>query len=513
VPPRERDALFRHLSREKLRRSSRSSLLDFTCYTKQKYRPAPVHRFVCEQLERVERGEVDRLMLLEPPRHGKSELASRKFPAYSLGRNPEREIISASAGASLANEFGREVRNLIDSKNYQEVFETRLAEDAQAKGHWSTGAGGSYISVGVGSKIMGRGANIVLLDDLFGSMAEAKSEKKRGSVWEWYVSTIYNRLQPRAAIVNIGHRMHEDDFAGMALQMQAAGGDSWTVVELPALARPTIERPDPLGRLYGEALWASDFPVDAIERIRRVMAGFPQDFEALYQQNPTPEEGIVFKSAWLFPYIHQLPDLATLAVYGASDYAVTAGGGDFTVHVVVGVDPMGQIWLLDVWRGQTDSAEWVESFCDLVKLWRPIAWAEEGGQIKSGVGPFLIKRMREREAYVERISFPSRQDKRIRSQSIRGYMAVDGLYVPIMAPWYPEFKAELLAFDSGKYDDQVDALSLIGQLLDRMGVGREIPTPLSDKTISTVPGKTTATLEDMFAANERGTASRFSRIR
>lgn len=459
---------------------------------------------------RAMRREVDRLMLLVAPRHGKSELASRKFPAFVLGHDPTLEFISASSGAMLASQFGRDVRNTIDSEAYQQVFETRLASDDQAKGHWSTNKGGSYISVGVGSKILGQGGNFILLDDLFGSMQEAKSEVKRANVWDWYVSTIYNRLQPGGVIILINHRMHEDDTSGMLIQAMKAGGDKWEIVELPALAKAD----DPLGRAPGEALWPEAYPVESIKRIRSVMvAGAKeQDFEALYQQNPTPEEGIVFKAEWFFPYVSP-PDRATLAIYGASDYAVTDGAGDYTVHIVVGVDPDGQLWLLDVWRAQTDSAEWVESFCDLVQLWRPIAWAEESGQIKSGVGPFLIKRMRERKTYVERIPFPSKTIKRIRAQSIRGYMAVEGLRVPIYAPWYPEFKSEMLSFDSGKYDDQPDAMSLIGQLLDRMGHGKVPEIPTSQKTISTIPGKTTATLQEVFDANEQRRGGKFKRIR
>jgi predicted phage terminase large subunit-like protein len=167
----------------------------------------------------------------------------------------------------------------------------------------------------------------------------------------------------------------------------------------------------------------------------------------------------------------------TLRIYGASDYAVTADGGDYTVHVVVGVDPQSRIYLLDVWRKQTSSDQWVESFCDLVRQWEPIGWAEEGGQIKAGIGPFLVRCMRERKAYVHRHEFPTRGDKARRAQSIRGRIASDGLYVPERAPWYAAFRAEMLTFPAGKHDDQVDALGLVGQLLDVMVPGRPAEKP------------------------------------
>lgn len=193
-------------------------------------------------------------------------------------------------------------------------------------------------------------------------------------------------------------------------------------------------------------------------------------WSALYQQRPAPEEGDYFKDDWLRPY-EKPPILSTLKVYGASDYAVTADGGDFTVHVVVGIDPKWRIYLLDLWRNQTSSDQWIEAFCDLVKQWKPIGWAEEQGQIRAGVGPFLDRRMRERQTYVARAQFPTRGDKAVRAQSIRGRMALEGLYVPIKAPWYPAFRAELLSFPASKHDDQVDALGLIGQVLDRMTGG------------------------------------------
>jgi predicted phage terminase large subunit-like protein len=185
---------------------------------------------------------------------------------------------------------------------------------------------------------------------------------------------------------------------------------------------------------------------------------------ALYQQRPAPEEGDYFKAAWLKPY-EKLPARETLSVYGASDYAVTADGGDFTVHIVA-VDPEGHMYVLDIWRRQASSDAWVEAFCDLVKDWEPMMWAEEQGQIKAGVGPFLEKQQRERQAYVPRQPFPTRGDKAVRAQSIRGRMALEGLYLPTNKPWAEQLRSELLSFPAGKHDDQVDALGLIGQLLD-----------------------------------------------
>jgi len=395
-------------------------------------------------------------MLLMPPRHGKSELASRRFPAFYLGRHPEKQIASVSASADLASDFGRDVRNLIQSPEYAALFDTRLAEDSQARNKWHTNRGGIYYSLGVGGQFMGRGADVLLIDDPFANMAEAQSELTRKNVWEWYTGTAYNRLQPGGAIVVINHRMHEDDLSGRLLAQQAAGGDKWEVVDLPAIDAE------------GKSLWPEAYPIEALERIQR--NSLPRFWSALYQQRPAPEEGDYFKADWFRTY-DALPPRSEMQVYGGSDYAVTADGGDYTVHAVVGLDADGRMYLLDIWRRQAASDVWVEAFCDFVKEWKPIGWAEEKGQIASGVGPLIDVRSRARQAFVHREAFPTRGDKAIRAQSIRGRMALDGLYVPRNAPWLAELRSELLHFPAGKHDDQVDALGLVGQLLDKMVSG------------------------------------------
>ena len=405
-------------------------------------------------------------MLLVPPRHGKSELASKRFPAFYLGRQPHKQFISVSAAVELASDFGRDVRNIISSAEYRAIFNTTLAEDSQAKGKWHTSEGGVYIAAGIGTQIMGRGGDVILIDDPYASMQDAMSETIRDTVWQWYQGTSYNRLQPGGAIVVINHRMHEDDLSGQLLAQQAAGGDSWTVVELPAIT----ER--------GDALWPEAYPLPALERIKRNT--LPRFWSALYQQNPTPEDGDYFKGSWLRSYV-QAPHKDTLAVYGASDYAVTADGGDFTVHVVVGVDPEGRMYLLDLWRKQASSDVWIEAFCKLVKDWQPREWAEEKGQINAGVGPFIDQMQSARQAWCYRRDFPVRADKATRARSIQGRMAIHGLYVPHGASWLPDLRSELLSFPAGKHDDQVDALGLIGQLLDTITSGNKLPDPEKPK--------------------------------
>jgi predicted phage terminase large subunit-like protein len=244
-----------------------------------------------------------------------------------------------------------------------------------------------------------------------------------------------------------------------------SGGERWDIVSLPAEA----EAGDLLGREPGQWLWDDAYGYGDFLRHEKATQ-LPRNWSALYQQRPAPDTGDYFKAEWFRTYTSE-PPRQTLNIYGGSDYAVTSHGGDYTVHVVIGVDPENRMYLLDLWRGQTSSDVWIEAWCDMVRQWKPAFWAEEHGQIISGVGPFLKSRAIERHAYTVREQFVSRGDKAVRAQSMRGRMAMLGLYVRQGAPWFADLRAELLSFPAGRHDDQVDALGLVGQLLDKISAG------------------------------------------
>ena len=244
-------------------------------------------------------------------------------------------------------------------------------------------------------------------DDLFGSREDAYSETVRQKRWDWYQDDFSARLKPGAKRILMNTRWHEEDIAGRVLQQIERKEIKGRVISIPAIA----EEDDPLGRKSGEYLWddPGGYNYAAFLRARQRETS-PMMWAALYQQRPAPEEGDYFKAAWLKPY-DKLPLRETLRVYGGSDYAVTADGGDYTVHLVVGLDPEGRMYLLDRWRKQTASDEWVEAFCDLVTQWKPMGWAEEKGQISAGVGPAIDRRQRERKAYVYRQQFPTKSTR------------------------------------------------------------------------------------------------------
>jgi len=427
------------------------------------------------KLEDVTNGTIDRLAVFMPPGAAKSTYSSILYAPWYFAQHPGHCVIAASHTAELAEKWGRRVRNLLAEHSL--ILGVGLAPDSQAAGRWETNSGGEYFAAGVGGAVAGRRADLVVIDDPIRSREDADSETIRDKTWDWYKSDLYTRLKPGGRIVLIQTRWHEDDLAGRLLEDMKAGGDHWEVISLPAVA----EEDDPLGRSIGQPLWPEWEDLENLERKRRAVGA--RDWSALYQQRPAPEEGDYFKKDWLKP-VDVMPARELMRVYGGSDYAVTADGGDYTVHAVIGLDPEGRPYLLDLWRKQAASDEWVESFCDLVRKWKPLGWAEETGQIKSGVGPFLERRQRERQAYVFREQFPTRGDKSIRAQSIRGLMATEGLYVNEKADWHPAFRSELLSFPAGKHDDQVDAIGLIGQLLDKMTRGVRAKAAEKPKNIS-----------------------------
>ena len=447
------------------RRQARDSLLPFVTLTKPDFEVGRHHEMIASCLERVEAGEVSRQMIFCPPRHTKSELATRRFPAWYLGRHSNAQVISAAYNSELASDFGREVRNLVAHPTYSQIFPgVGLSEDSQAANRWHLKSGGQYIAAGVGTAITGRGANLIIVDDPIKDRQEADSATTRARIWDWYRSVLYTRLMPGGSIVLIQTRWHDDDLAGRLLMEAEEGGDQWDIVELPALARAE----DPLGRKEGEALWPEWYPEDRLIQIKSVIGS--RDWSALYQQEPQAEEGGFFLKDW-FATVKEVPE--GLRIYGASDYATKDGEGDYTVHGVCGVDEADNMYVLDWWRGQTTSDVWVESFLDLVDKWKPLQWAEEAGQIRASLDPYISTRQRERRSYCVRTPFASRFDKRSRARAIQARMSSGKVYFMRGAPWLEELRMEMLRFDAGRNDDQVDVLSLMGRLLEDMqGAGQ-----------------------------------------
>lgn len=454
------------------------------------FEPAAHHRLIIHGLEDIAFGVIDNLLIFAPPGSAKSTYVSHLFPSWYMAVNPSHNVLAATHSVEFAERWGRKVRG--DVRDNSLILGIEPDQSNQAAARWALTSGGEYYGVGAGVGISGFRADLGLIDDPFGSREDAWSETVRSKRWDWYIDDFSARLKPSAKRVIMHTRWHEEDIAGRVLEQVNKGIIKARVLSIPAIAGDN----DLLGRKPGDLLWddPKGYNYGAYLRQRKAEST-PMMWAALYQQQPAPEEGDYFKTDWLRPY-EKPPAIETLRIYGASDYAVTADGGDYTVHVVIGLDPEGRMYLLDLWRKQAASDVWVEAFCDLVKQWKPMAWAEEQGQIRSGVGPYIDRRQRERQAWCAREQFPTRGDKAVRAQSIRGRMALEGLYVPINAPWFTELRGEMLSFPAGKHDDQVDALGLVGQLLDHMVVGQRPKAPEGPEKTSGYRSMTTAAAAD-----------------
>ena len=381
-------------------------------------------------------------MIFMPPRHGKSELASKRFPAWCLGRDPRRQIIAASYNSDLANDFGRNVRNIVGSPEFTEVFNgVSLATDSAAANRMNTNKGGAYVAAGVGTAITGRGANIALIDDPLKDREEADSQRRRDLVWDWYRSTLFTRLMPNGAVVLIQTRWHEDDLAGRLLE---AEGDQWEVLDLPAISK------------QDEALWPEWYPLPVLERIKATIGA--REWSALYQQQPQPDEGTYFQRDW-FKTWEKLPDLR---YYGTSDYAVTDGGGDYTVHTIWGVDSSGALYRVAQWRGQTTADVWIEEKLNLIAKYKPLAWFGEAGVIRKAIEPMLKRRMLERRVHCRLEWIASVADKPTRARAFQAMASMGRVFMEPGADL-----SEFLVFPAGKHDDEVDTASLIGMVMDQ----------------------------------------------
>ena len=266
-----------------------------------KYQLEWFHNQIAKKLEqgykRLLNGEDVRIMIFMPPRHGKSDMATQKFPSWVLGKDSSIPIMVSSYSDELATDFGQRTRDIMQTVEYQTMFNTRLRADAKAKGRWLTQGGGSYSAVGVGGALTGRGFKIGIIDDPFKNREEADSATIRDSRHSWYQSTFSTREEGNSMIIFILTRWHEDDLAGRVLKdsrdAKLAGDayDEWDVIEYKAIA---VEDSD--YRKEGDALWPNKFSIEKLRKKKSEMGSY--EFSALYQQNPIDEENRKFKQSW-----------------------------------------------------------------------------------------------------------------------------------------------------------------------------------------------------------------------
>jgi predicted phage terminase large subunit-like protein len=444
---------------------ARRRLLDFTRYTFPKFVPYWHHRLLAEKLEQVIAGRTKRLMIFMPPQHGKTELASRRLPAYLLGRFPDMRVVFGTYNHERAQEVGRDVQRIIDGDDYKTLFpDTRLASGSDFERRTAArfdvvGHTGYYLAAGVGQRIAGKSMDIGIIDDPVGSRADAESDAYRKAVWDWWVNDITSRqLGVETKLILIMTRWHEDDLAGRLLQMAKddARSDQWEVLNLPALAESESLH-DP--RKTGEALWPERFPLGFLEQ-RRALGVY--EFSSLYQQRPVPAGGAMAKREW-FPILPAPKNRGDVLRWCRGwDMAATipAPGKDpdWTAGVRLGQCSDGKWLIADVSRDRTtpDGADKLMAMAAIMDPPKTLIREEqEGGSAGKAVISAHTKKFAGKDyAGVRSGATKVERWRPFLAQAEAGNVQLE------RGPWNTEFINEMITLPYGKHDDQADAVSL-----------------------------------------------------
>lgn len=435
---------------------ARRGLLDFTLYTFPEYQANWHHVELCNRLDRFVAGEIRRLMVFMPPRYGKSELVSRRLPAFILGKYPDDSVISASYTADLAAMMNRDVQRIIDGDRYPEIYqETKLSSGRDGYIRTSElfeilGHKGYYKSAGVGGAITGMGCKWGIIDDPIKNRAEAESETYRKALWDWYTSTFYTRLEKDARILITLTRWHEDDLAGKLLDLarKSPEADQWTVLSLPAIAEENRDPCDP--RQPGEPLWPDKYSMAELRKTKINVGSY--DWTALYQQQPSSPSGNIIDRNW-WKYYTQAPAKFDEIIQSWDCTFKDTAGTDFVVGQVwgrVGADK----YLLDQVRARMDFTATVAAVISLTAKWpKTTAKLIED----KANGPAVIATLKRKIPGL----IPVEPDggKVVRARAVSPDIEAGNVWLPEGAEFTGDFVEECAKFPNGAHDDQVDAMS------------------------------------------------------
>lgn len=410
-----------------------------------KYEHGPHTLKICEALEKVERGEIKRLLICLPPRHSKSHTVTETFPAWYYGRKISRNVIVTSYGYSLAKKFGRRNRQKLEEFG-QNVFGITLARDNKEVGDFSAEGGtGAMRFVGIGGTITGTGADLLVIDDPYKNKSEAESETIREKIWDEYQNSLLTRLSPGGAIILILTRWHADDLAGRILA-QPGAAQEWHTLVFPAEA----EENDPLGREVGAPLWPGrGFNLQWMERKKREVGAMT--WASLYQQRPAPAEGNIIRRSW-FNYWRELPALDEIII--SIDAAFKdKRDSDFVVMQVWGRAGASK-YLIDQLREKL-------SFTNTVAALRGLCAQYPAAHLKliedKANGTAIIDFLRHDIPGIVPVN--PKESKTARAYAVQPTLEAGNVYLPAAAPWLQEFVLECTSFPNAAHDDQVDAMT------------------------------------------------------
>ena len=476
--------------RELIRRElMKRDLMAFTTTMEDNYMAGWVHHDICERLmkfsEDVKAQKSPRLMLLVPPRHGKSLLASQLFPAWHLGHHPQHEIINVGYNQELPVRFSRRVREILDSKEYHAAFpETMLDMKSQSVEAWLTTKRGGFTAAGRGGGITGKGAHILIVDDPIKNMEEADNFEIREKLEDWYFAAAYTRLAPGGGVLLIETMWHDDDLAGRLLQKMQfdEDADQFEVIRYPAISTKyeyrhventeIVKLDEPMQvdeALNYELLRTPNEPLHAerysLEFLQRVKANAPSRvWSALYQQDPVPEEGLFFTNDMLH-VAPGMPPKEHKRYYMAWDFAISEKQrADYTVGCCLMQDESDNLYLVDMVRFQGDAKRITDEMISMIHRWSGIEGASlqlgvEDGQIWKSLKQMIRQQMKEEQAYISIQTMQALTDKQSRAVALQGRMEHSRFWFIEGSPWINDAQRELQRFPAGRNDDIVDALS------------------------------------------------------
>jgi len=447
---------------------AKNDLINFSIATSPDYDPNWHHEVVAKELHHIEQyGDRDYkiLMVFQPPRHGKSQQCSIDFPAWYLGRNPDKEIITSSYSADLAIDFGSKTRTKVQSAQYRAIFDVELRQDQQAKAKWSTKQGGSYTSVGVGGPITGRGANIAIVDDPIKNREESESQVYRNKTWEWFTSTLFTRLEPNGVVVLIVTRWHVDDLAGRILNDDALA-KRCKVISFPALALDQESH-----RNKGQELWPDRFGYSALKEIKQTIG--PYDWASLYQQTPILSENQEFNPEWYKyrteEHVNQLRTRKFLTIDTAVSQKASA---DYTGFCDNSVDREG-FWNIQAGRFRLSPPELVDFIFTRHKERQYEAIGIEKTVFLDGLKPYLDEEMRRRDIYLPIVELKHNQtSKEIRIRGLIPRYASGSIFH--IEHQCKELEEEQMSFPMGLHDDTLDATAYMIQLVENKKENRVV---------------------------------------
>lgn len=431
------------------------------------------HKIMADAFQRVAEGKLKRLIINMPPRHTKSMFASYLFPAWYLGRYPQKKVIQASHTAELATDFGRQVRNLINSNEYAEIFEgVNISSDSKAAGRWNTNKGGSYFAVGVGGVMTGKGADILMIDDPHSEQDAqygANDPSVYDRVYEWYTSGPRQRLQPNGAIIVIQTRWSKRDLTGQLLKQEVKLGkkDGWEVIELPAIM-PS-----------GEPLWPEYWSLPELQALKDELP--LGKWMAQYQQQPTSEEAALLKRDWWRRWEKSKPPQVDFVMQSWDTAFLKTRRADYSACTTWGVfyheDDHGReqpnLILLDAYKEKMEFPELKRRVLEFYKDWEPDQLVVE----KRSSGAPLIFELREMGIPVTEYDVARGNDKVARVNAITDLFASGFIWAP-ETKWADDVIEECASFPAGEHDDFVDSVS---QALLRYRQGGWVRTQMDDE--------------------------------